>query len=149
MQTVHAVLGTHIPQVICPRPRSTLPSLPLLARLLAPSPPRPPPSSALSLLSICTVGPARSSGLRTPDERCVFAQAPGAGYAYRIEGLDRVAVAYFGEGAASVRTKTHTLAPPRSRFRFHSFVVATIRCSTSVACLCRLLLPLLLPLLPG
>ena len=28
-------------------------------------------------------------------------QAPGAGYAYRVEGQDRVSVAYFGEGAAS------------------------------------------------
>jgi TPP-dependent pyruvate/acetoin dehydrogenase alpha subunit len=28
-------------------------------------------------------------------------QAPGAGYAYRLEGLDRISVAYFGDGAAS------------------------------------------------
>jgi len=28
-------------------------------------------------------------------------QAPGAGYAYRLDGADRVSVAYFGDGAAS------------------------------------------------
>merc|ERR1719277_342604 len=28
-------------------------------------------------------------------------QAPGAGYAYNLEGADRVSVAYFGDGAAS------------------------------------------------
>lgn len=28
-------------------------------------------------------------------------QAPGAGYAYKLEGADRVSVAYFGDGAAS------------------------------------------------
>ena len=28
-------------------------------------------------------------------------QAPGAGYAYKLDGEDRVSVAYFGDGAAS------------------------------------------------
>merc|ERR1719359_935468 len=28
-------------------------------------------------------------------------QAPGAGYAFKIEGADRVSVAYFGDGTAS------------------------------------------------
>merc|ERR1719324_805930 len=28
-------------------------------------------------------------------------QAPGAGYAFKVEGADRVSVAYFGDGAAS------------------------------------------------
>eukprot|EP00913_Durusdinium_trenchii_P031702 g29688.t1 len=35
------------------------------------------------------------------DGTCAVPQAPGAGYAYKLDGEDRVSVAYFGDGAAS------------------------------------------------
>jgi 2-oxoisovalerate dehydrogenase E1 component alpha subunit len=65
-------------------------------------------------LNICTV----SSPLCTQ-----VPQASGAGYQYRISGQDRIAVTYFGEGAASEGD-------------FHSALnfAATLRCQTLFFC---------------
>jgi len=65
-------------------------------------------------LNICTV----SSPLCTQ-----VPQASGAGYQYRIKGQDRIAITYFGEGAASEGD-------------FHSALnfAATLRCQTLFFC---------------
>jgi len=65
-------------------------------------------------LNICTV----SSPLCTQ-----VPQASGAGYQYRISGQDRIAITYFGEGAASEGD-------------FHSALnfAATLRCQTMFFC---------------
>jgi 2-oxoisovalerate dehydrogenase E1 component alpha subunit len=50
-------------------------------------------------------------------------QASGAGYGYRIQGLDKVAVTFFGEGAASEGD-------------FHAALnfAATLNCQTMFLC---------------
>ena len=73
VQTVHAILGTQIPQGKSPR------------------------DPLCCLVHQYTSNPTQVSS----DSLACVITAPGAGYGYKLEGADKVAVAYFGDGAAS------------------------------------------------